>query len=201
MKTETYAVLWDKCVSSAAEDILHLVAKPIREKYIWTYDGSEETKKKILDRYKLYRKEIREKYFYGGSNPEKKIDSHKIAACFAKAIIDVAPMKFSTLSSTPWLIKASNYAVAYYASVNIVWFFTQAYYRFDNQQYYERFKKQKYLQYPNTTDGHDSYSVGRIKALALNDVYGKELDLLAYSDMLFWIEHYNRQIIEEKVEV
>ncbi len=52
-----------------------------------------------------------------------------------------------------------------------------------------------------TTIGHDTYKIGRIKAMALNDINNIPFDLLGYSDMLFWIEHFNRQIIENTINV
>ena len=49
---------------------------------------------------------------------------------------------------------------------------------------------------PSTNKGHDEYNAGRQKTLMLNDVFENEFDILTYSDMLFWIELYNRQLLE-----
>ena len=51
--------------------------------------------------------------------------------------------------------------------------------------------------FPETNPGHDSYVLGRIKTLALNDIYGNDFDVLTYADMLFWIEKYNRKLLEK----
>ena len=42
----------------------------------------------------------------------------------------------------------------------------------------------------------DEYNAGRQKTLMLNDVFENEFDILICSDMLFWIELYNRQLLE-----
>ena len=52
-----------------------------------------------------------------------------------------------------------------------------------------------YKIFPPTNPGHDSYPYGRIKALALNDIYGIDFDLLAYADMMYWIEDYNKTLL------
>ena len=58
----------------------------------------------------------------------------------------------------------------------------------------------KQLRVPLTNVGHDEYNVGRQKTLMLNDVFENEFDILTYSDMLFWIELYNRQLLEGVVQ-
>ena len=60
---------------------------------------------------------------------------------------------------------------------------------------YNKLKKQKQFYFPPTNLGHDSYPYGRVKALALNDIYGKDFDLLAYADMMYWIENYNKNML------
>lgn len=36
-------------------------------------------------------------------------------------------------------------------------------------------------------------------ALALNDIYGVSFDILVYSDMMFWIEDYNKKVIAASI--
>lgn len=55
------------------------------------------------------------------------------------------------------------------------------------------------LYVPRTSEGHDEYNIGRQKTIALNDVFGNEFDILTYSDMMFWLEYYNRQILEGSI--
>ena len=46
-----------------------------------------------------------------------------------------------------------------------------------------------------TQHGHDEYSLGRIKALALNHGYNQPFDLLSHADSLYWIERFNEENI------
>ena len=59
---------------------------------------------------------------------------------------------------------------------------------FTKDELYSKLEEQGTFLFPETNKGHDSYVQGRIKALALNDAYKNDFDILAYADMLFWIE-------------
>lgn len=63
--------------------------------------------------------------------------------------------------------------------------------RYGKDELYSKLEEQGTFLFPETNKGHDSYVQGRIKALALNDAYKNDFDILAYADMLFWIEQYN----------
>ena len=67
-------------------------------------------------------------------------------------------------------------------------------------EYADRLAEQGMLLVPQTSPGHDEYHDGRIHTLALNDIYGNTFDLLTYSDMMFWIEYYNRQKLEGTIQ-
>ena len=58
-----------------------------------------------------------------------------------------------------------------------------------------KLEEQQTIIFPKTNIGHDSYAIGRIKSLALNDVCKLDFDLLNYADMLFWIEEYNKDYL------
>ncbi|MBR1634292.1 MAG: hypothetical protein IJ682_04420 [Lachnospiraceae bacterium] len=201
MKTETFNVIWTECFEKAGIDLLNVFPEQLREKYKWRCDFSDKKRDEVLDNYTQNRNSLRKNFFYGQDNPEKLIDIHKIGACFEKAVIDAAPMSFIADEKTPWIINVSNYAAAFYSSVNMISFFLLAYYRKVNMDYYNKYKEQKIVSYPATTIGHDPYTIGRIKALALDDIMEVDFDYLSYADMLFWIEHYNRQVIESSVFV
>ena len=64
---------------------------------------------------------------------------------------------------------------------------------------FEELSKQRGFYYPKTNPGHDEYLLGRIKALALNKANQVDFDLLAYADMLFWIDTANTGIIRVKL--
>ena len=117
-----------------------------------------------------------------------------------------APRTSKYKKAMPWLIKVSNYALAFHVSVNIMSFFLQAYYEkiydsMGNDDYLKRFQNLERIHFPTTTEGHDTYTIGRIKAMSMRDILDKEFDMLAYADMLFWIEFYNRQLIEKQVNL
>ena len=96
----------------------------------------------------------------------------------------------------------SNYELAYIVSLRIIYIYLIAYYiKIDQKQFADKLISQKNLKVPQTTITHDGYNEGRIKTLALNDFYGIEFDILTYSDMMYWIEYYNRQLIEAKIEI
>lgn len=201
MKDRTYNALWTECIEKAGIDILNAFPQKKREVYNWNCDFSEEKQKEVFKRYLECHDLLRGSYFYGQSNPVKLIDFHKVGACFAKAIIDSSLMSFDKHENLPWFIACSNYALAFKASVNMMIFFLQgSYYRYA-KECYDLLIKQKEIIYPATTHGHDTYSIGRIKALALADINGDGFDYLGYADMLYWIEHYNRQIIENAINV
>ena len=45
----------------------------------------------------------------------------------------------------------------------------------------------------------NTYVQGHVKTLALNDLCGNDFDVLTYTDMLFWIEWYNKEQIYNKL--
>lgn len=53
--------------------------------------------------------------------------------------------------------------------------------------------------FPETNKGHDEYLHGRVKTLALNDMYAIDFDILTYADMLYWIEKYNKEQLQKLV--
>ena len=212
MNNYTFNVLWTECVEKAGTDVLKVFSERVKEKYHWRCDFSTEKKNEVLARYKENNKEFRSKYFYGKDDPDKLIDVHKIASCFSKSVIDASMMSFDVPRSPedkrmmPWFIKVSNYALAFHVSVNIMSFFMQADYErvsysTGNYDYLKRFQSLKKIHFPTTTEGHDTYTIGRIKAISMRDIMDEEFDMLAYADMLFWIEFYNRQLVENQVNL
>ena len=195
MLDKTFDAFWNKSVVRAAKDIEQICPSLI-EKYHVTLDISEKTKDDIYQRYKVHNKYIHDNYFYGKN--EKLIDYHKIAACFAKAIIEIAPFEFDIKENPPLIIKVINYMLAFHASVNMINIIMTHGYK-SNPELYEKAVKRENMLYPKTSFGHDTYTVGRVKSIALNDINGKDFDLFAFADMLFWIEQYNKQIIEDKI--
>ena len=91
-----------------------------------------------------------------------------------------------------------NYELAYTVSLGFIYATLIAQYKnIGREDFAEKLLQQKTLIVPKTSLGHDEYHDGRIHTLALNDIYGNTFDILTYSDMMFWIEYYNRQMIED----
>lgn len=201
MNETSYNVLWTEGIEKAGVSILSVFSDDVRDKYNWRCDFSAKKRNEVFSRYKEIHDEFRNKYFYGDDDYLKLMDIHKVAACFAEAVLEASLMSFKKDRKAPWFVKCSNYALAFYSSLNIMTFFLQAEYEKKNAKHFEEYKKLKVLRYPSTTIGHDTYTIGRIKSMALKDIQLESFDLLAYADMLYWIEFYNRQIIEGQISI
>ena len=132
---------------------------------------------------------------------ENLIDIHKIAACFCKSMLDNKIFVFEMKEEIPVKVMLCNYALAFSASIGIMYLNLLGIYEKEQEKSkYDYLKEQKKFVFPPTNEGHDTYFMGRVKTLALNDIYGVSFDILANSDMMFWIEDYNKKVIEGSVE-
>lgn len=130
------------------------------------------------------------------------IDHHKIAACLCKALLNKKIFVFDLNDSISVEMLLSNYKLAYAASLTILYINMLEWYANKGDIDLNSLMEQKtILDEPGTSKTHLNYHSGRIKALAQNEHRGLEFDILTYADMMFWIEHYNRQLIEGKVIV
>lgn len=199
MKQETFSWLW-KQIDETARSIMDRLNQKGSAVEL-TYGSIGE--RIIRERYNQIRSELKSRCYSeltGGSGGDNLIDHHKIAACFCKALIDKKLLKFKMDTSATEELLRSNYELAYTVSLRIVYIYMIYSYQTHNQPALaEKLRTNGCLYTPETTPSHDSYDLGRIKTLALNDHYGVEFDLLAYADMMFWIEHYNRQLLEETI--
>lgn len=199
---QIYDRLWERGYLRAAQEIPGLLDEKKRERIDWKCDVSDNMKTKLLARYNEYRDIVHNTYFIGEEDQEKIMDIHKICACFAKAIVDISPMSFKVSDQIPWPVKASNYMLAFYSSIHMLYEFLVAEYALCKMNSFEdALIKKKKFGYPATSAGHDVYTKGRVRAIATQDIYDNGLDILSYADMLFWIEYYNRQIIEDNINV
>lgn len=93
-----------------------------------------------------------------------------------------------------------NAKLVYDVSISFIYLnLVYTYLKKDNIKIVQKLLSIRKLEFPATTQGHDEYNVGRYKTIALNDVFGNEFDILIYSDMMYCIEFYNRQILEAKI--
>lgn len=207
MKFETFSYLWEQGIKKAAEDVFNSIFKSQQsiDGYDVKMDTSETMCRNIYYEYDRIRVHVREKYFNTGVEDENKIDAHKICACITGALLTVRIISINNTNQKediPSSIAYANYAIAFLASIYVMYLFTLSNFKKNgNLKYYKELEKQSTFVFPKTNLGHDSYIKGRIKTLALNDIYENDFNILMYADMLFWIEIYNidyiRQIIEE----
>lgn len=195
MNQETYDIIWDKCIEPAANELLGLYGEEFREKNQWFLDDSDITRKSVYKKYTYYRNIVHKELYKG-----KKFDVHKISSCFTRAIIDISPINVAAKNDLPEFIALSNYWLGLMSGIYIVRFLLYYTYKKNNSDYTNKVLNHKF-QYPDTTIGHDYYLTGRVRALAVNDGNDIPFDILGFADMLYWIEHFNRQKIEGKIDV
>lgn len=202
MQRETYDYLWDRF-----EECMVKVENSFSDKIKSEFDfhrahASSAYKEVILRQYENIRDDLKKILYQNDSDlNDRRLDQHKIAACFSSAFIIQKAFVFSINNSTPRKMIRSNYELAYRAGLAVIYLFLLDYYRNSDPAVLDKILNTKKLFVPETTQKHDEFNLGQIKRLALTDYYGKDLDLLGYSDMFYWIEHYNRQRLEMNVEI
>ena len=136
-----------------------------------------------------------------GEDGKNLIDIHKICACFTAAIIKVRIFDYNKKDIVPQEIFYSNYSLAFLVGIHIMYLGLLSDYEKENKEdLFAALDNKKTFSFPTTNDGHDSYIHGRIKTLALNDMYGVDFDVLTYADMLYWIEEYNKYVLMQEVK-
>ena len=197
MKRETYDYIW--------EEIIYENIKSLCEKYSNTVSvkhnpyNVELLKEEIFEKYNFEKKRLKELY-HCGTEEEERIDIHKIAACFTKVILKAEIFEYSLKQEIEDDVFLINAKLAYSVGLglikmNLVFFYLEL----QKKDIAEKLVKLGELKVPPTNPGHDEYNLGRCKTLALNEVFDNEFDILTYSDMMFWIELYNRQILEDTI--
>ena len=191
MKFETFEYLWEQGIVPAVKNVIDEIPEKERDSCSVRSDVSRKSLKRLYNEYEFLRKQVKEKYF-NEADEQHKIDGHKICACITGAVLKIKVIDFKMNDKVPASIAMSNYAVAFLASNYILYLFLLSDLERDGKdELYSKLEEQGTFLFPETNKGHDSYVQGRIKALALNDAYKNDFDILAYADMLFWIEQYN----------
>lgn len=206
MKDKTYEWIWRTIENSMTqiEDALNEAEKS-RLHFRKTYGSKSE--EVVWDEYVRIRDSLKKRCY---SKKDQRadnilIDHHKIASCFCNVLISKKMFAFDIDNDISHAMLLSNYLLAYQVSLQIIYYYLSEFYISSNipnkNEIVNKLKTQKTLFVPKTTIKHDPYNIGRVKTLALNDYYGIEFDLLCYADMMYWIEHYNRQILENQIEL
>ena len=199
MTKETFTYLWKQAIVKAADDVIAEILQDMKDKYNVRLDSSEHEFEKLYRAYNRYRNQIRSRYFDVGEKKENLIDGHKICACITGALLDVHLISFDmNAGDVTFDVAYSNYATAFWGGIYVLYLLLVSdYIRENDTDAIRKLEKQGTFVFPETNPGHDSYVLGRIKTLALNDIYGNDFDVLTYADMLFWIEKYNRKLLEK----
>lgn len=203
MKMDTFKYIWMQGIVKAAQDVFDGISPTLREKYSVRIDVSDTMCQKLYHQYEKIRILVRKKYFDTGKNEENKIDGHKICACITGALLNVRIINYEMSDEEiPVKVVYANYEVAFLSSIYVMYLFLLSDFEHDGEmKCYEELKNQATFVFPKTNHGHDPYVQGRIKTLALNDLYGNDFDVLTYADMLFWIERYNKEMIYNKLQM
>ncbi len=203
MKMDTFKYIWMQGIVKAAQDVFDGISPALREKYSVCIDISDAVCQKLYYQYEEIRHLVRKKYFDTGKDEENKIDGHKICACITGALLNVRIINYEISDEEiPVKIVYANYEVAFLSAIYVMYLFLLSDFERDGEtKCYDELKRQASFVFPKTNPGHDSYVQGRIKTLALNDLYGNDFDVLTYADMLFWIERYNKEMIYNKLQI
>lgn len=211
MKRETYDFFWRKVflpqITMTTDELIQRYRAD--EKYHLRTKNLEECREKIFSDYEKNRDDLKQRFFFMKPDEEKKehlIDIHKIAACFCKSALQNKMFLFDMREDIPTELFLCNYTIAYTISVGIMYENLLGEYKkalihdAAAGEKYEILRRQGRFIMPETNPGHDSYAIGRIKTLALNEIYGIDFDILTYSDMMYWIERYNKELLEKQTE-
>ena len=195
MQSETFEVFWQKAILPYCNSIFNEIPSNFVERYDVKLDIGTEFKNKIFAWYEYYRKDFHKYYFNNSTNAL--IDRHKICSCLMGAMVKCRPVSYTLTPKLPIEIFLSNYKIAFLSGVKALYLLRIAQWILDGNMtdFVDAICSQKMFKFPKTQSEHDEYSVGRIKALALTDCRNQAFDILAYADMLYWIERFNDENI------
>lgn len=200
MKDVNFNLLWEELILNSVNQLYNEFSKEEIERFKIEIKDVNLMKRNIQREYNSTKRALKQKYYYKGDVPLAKIDNHKIAACFCRCLLKHKMFKFKMDKDIPDKLFLINYRLAYEVSLGIIYItLLEHYVELNKSSIVKRLLEYQTLVTPETNEGHDNYNVGRIKTLALNDIYGNDFDVLTYSDMMFWIEYYNKQILENKI--
>ena len=200
-KEKTYHFLWGRAIEPQIMNIAQLLENLyfVKQNYDFQIRELNEYKECLYANYIETRDSLKDKFFFMGikeKSDDNLIDIHKISACFCKSIIENKVFRFKLKEEILVPVLLCNYCAAFSISLGIMYLNLLAEYKKAGKiDQYNKLKNQKQFYFPPTNPGHDSYPYGRIKAMALNDIYGRSFDLLAYAEMMYWIEEYNKNML------
>ncbi len=198
----TYEYVWQEIIYPNIKLLLDEISDDDIERFEIAVLNEKILKRTVLSNYEKKKNRLKEIYHFDNGESDQRIDIHKVAACFASVLIEDKVFDFSIKEGLTDNIFLLNAKLAYNVSLDIIWMsLVYHYINCGHEDIADKILKKGTLYVPITSNGHDEYNIGRQKTIALNDVFENEFDILTYSDMMFWIEHYNRQIYEQKIKV
>lgn len=201
MKDETFKYIWNEIILKTIVSLENLFTKEDKVQYGFSVRNLKSVEKNVYSDYNSIKRQLKKDYYDASKserNSKNRIDNHKIAACICYSLLQNKVFIFEVQDGMPQNMFTINYELAYTVSLRFIFTTLVAQYKnIGREDLATKLLNQQSLFIPITSAGHDEYHDGRIRTLALNDVYGNTFDILTYSDMMFWIEYYNRQMIEQ----
>lgn len=190
----TFDEIWDRIIAPMSAELYNLIS---------TDEGAEvsvrnlpQDRENLRELYETTKDTLKQIYHYNNLDRVRKIDIHKVAACFASIIMEYKIFRCEIKEDISDEVFLSNARLAYNVSLAILK--ENLLFRYKEDESKLNYIKTHQLYMPKTTEGHDRFSLGRTKTLMLNDIFLGEFDVLSYSDMLYWVELFNRMILEDK---
>ncbi|NBK00646.1 hypothetical protein D5282_26325 [bacterium 1xD8-48] len=192
----TFDYIWDNIVIPMSNRIYDKVLETDKDANISVHNLPQD-KDAVYELYEEVRGALKQKYHYHEpGDKERRIDIHKVSACFANVIMEYKIYRFEVDEQTSDELFLSNAKLAYNVSLAIIK--DNLVHKYEgNDDILDKLQRQD-LMMPRTTDGHDRFNLGRIKTLVLNDIFLNDFDILSYSDMLYWVELFNIMLLEGK---
>lgn len=201
MKDQTFKYIWNEIILKTIVSLENSFTEEDKVQYGFSVRNLKNVEKNVFSDYNSIKRLLKKDYYdasKGDCNPKNRIDNHKIAACICYSLLQNKVFIFEVHDGMPQNMFTINYELAYTVSLGFIFTTLVAQYKnIGREDLAIKLLNQQSLVVPITSAGHDEYHNGRIRTLALNDIYGNTFDVLTYSDMMFWIEYYNRQMIKQ----
>ena len=191
----TFDEIWDNIVVPMSNTLYEKITS-IDNNVIISVRNLPQDKESVKTLYENTRDSLKQLYHFNNADKVRKIDIHKVAACFTSVLMEYGIFQYDINEETSDEVFLSNAQFAYSVSLAIIK--ENLLYKFKDNNEVANFISTHKLYLPKTTVGHDRFSLGCAKTLTLNSIFLEKFDVLSYSDMLFWIELFNIMILEDK---
>ncbi|MCM1123411.1 MAG: hypothetical protein NC416_12585 [Eubacterium sp.] len=195
MREITFDEIWDNIIIPMT-DLLLKRMKSVDANIQIHVCNLPQDKAAVREIYENTKKELKQLYHYNSADEEQRIDIHKVAACFASVLMEYKVFRFEIEEQTSDEVFLSNARLSFSVSLAIIK--DNLLYKYREDSVKANWIATHKLYMPQTTPGHDTFSLGRVKTLMLNSIFLNEFDILSYSDMLYWVELFNIMILEDK---